>query len=72
MPRANFHNPALPKILRLIALLDRNDQVWKELEALGFGFNITAEAFGDKERCRLAAHAIQKLVKTNEEILRLF
>ena len=70
--RAYVHNPDLPNILRLIALLDRNDQVWKELEALGFGFNITAEAFGDKERCRLAAHAIQKLVKTNEEILRLF
>ena len=43
--RAYVHNPDLPNILRLIALLDRNGQVWKELEALGFGFNITAAAF---------------------------
>lgn len=32
--RAYVHNPDLPNILRLIALLDRNGQVWK-LWALG-------------------------------------
>lgn len=70
--RAYVYNPDMPYLLHLIALLDRNKDVWKELEALGFGFHITAEAFQNREKCALAASAILKLVKTNEEILRLF
>ncbi len=70
--KAYVYNPDLPNILHLIALLDRNEEVWDYLEDLGFGFNIKADAFGDKEKCALAANAILKLAKTNEDIIRLF
>lgn len=72
LSRAYAHNPDMPNIPRLIALLEQNTCAWNQLEALGFGFNIRPEAFRDSNKCAAAAETIERLAAVNDEICGLF
>lgn len=69
---AHAHNPDMPCIPRLAALLEQNTHVWNQLESLGFGFNITPESFHDPGKCAAAADTIGRLAAVNDEICGLF
>lgn len=70
--RALELNPDLTFLSELIALLHENDTAWKELEALGGGFNCTIETLHDKEKAAAIADVILRLAGTNDKIVGLF
>lgn len=71
--KAYVSNTDIPNILHLIRLLDRNEDIWRnELEKNGVGFNVTLENLQDATKCKVAAMAIRKLAKANDEIIQLF
>ena len=69
--KAYINNPDMPNILHLIALLERNTDLWNELEAKGYGFNITLENLQNGEKRADAAETIRKIIPVNQSIMKL-
>ncbi len=73
LAKAYLHNPDLPGILRLLALLDRNQRdCWMPLEEMGFGLGIQMQCFADAEKKQRAAQLIRDLAAWHEEMAKLF
>ncbi len=72
LARAYVHNPDLFGALRLLALLDRNNDIWHALEAIGMGFGIKPEYFADEEKKAEAVRLIRALAVWHEEMEKLF
>ncbi len=71
--KAYAHNPDMPNILHLIAILDRNERdCWRPLENMGFGFGIQPEYFADEVKKTKAAQLIRNLANWNDEMMKLF
>ncbi len=73
LARAYVHNPDMPNILTLIALLDRNERdAWHPLEGIGMGFGIQPAYFADEEKKAEAVRLIRALAVWHEEMEKLF
>lgn len=72
LAKAYVHNTDMQSILQLVCLLDRNHDLWQELEAKGAGFNVTLETLQDKEKRADIAQTIRKFIPLNQTIIELF
>ncbi len=72
LAKTYVNNPDMPQILRLLALLDRNEDYWRELEELGAGFNVVQENLCYPDKRQAIAQVIRKFISLNEEMLKLF
>ncbi len=72
LARAYVYNPDMPGILRFLALLDRNEDYWREMENLGTGLNVTLDALQDQDKRRETVRIIRKFIPLNEEMMQHF
>lgn len=70
LARAYVYNPDMPGILRFLALLDRNEDLWRELERLGTGLNVTLEALQNPDTRRKTVETIRRFIPLNQQMER--
>ncbi len=70
LAKAYVYNPDMPGILRFLALLDRNEDLWRELEQLGAGLNVTLEALQNPDTRREAIGILRRFIPLNQQMER--